>query len=88
MSIELKRFNVIMDGHYPDKNDREYCDDGKFVEAKVAFMLLDALQSLLKDVENVWLNEYFDEAGNTCYYHEWTIYDKYLNIVAKNKKKI
>lgn len=39
----MKRFDVIVEGHYPSAADREYCDDGAFVDADIAEDMLEAL---------------------------------------------
>ena len=43
----MKRFDIIIDGHYPDEHCRDYCDDGEFVDAKTAVDLLETCVALV-----------------------------------------
>ena len=43
----IKRFDIMVSGHYPSKADREYCEDGDFVDADVANDMYEALLNLV-----------------------------------------
>jgi len=43
MIQKITSFDVTVEGHYPSKEDREYCEDGEFVDAEIARELYAAL---------------------------------------------
>lgn len=43
----MKRFDIMIEGHYPDEHCKDYCPDGEFVDAEIAVELLKALKQIV-----------------------------------------
>jgi len=51
----MRRFDIDVDGNANPWLDRDYCENGEFVDAEVAQEMYDAMKEMLADYKDAWL---------------------------------